>query len=56
MSFSLVRVRSSSPLPPVEGLGARFGSKPHTVAKAGTTDCVRAFRRAFDSQQKCRLD
>ena len=40
---------------PVEALGTRFGSRRHTVAKAETTGYVRAFRRAFDSQQRCRL-
>ena len=39
----------------VEALGTRFGSRPHTVAKAETTGCAQAFRRAFDWQQRCRL-
>jgi hypothetical protein len=39
----------------VEALGTRFGSKLRTVAKAETTGYVRAFRRAFDWLQRCRL-
>jgi hypothetical protein len=31
------------------------GSTPRTAAKAETTDYARAFRRAFDWQQRCRL-
>lgn len=33
----------------------RIGSRPHNVAKAETTGYARAFRRAFDWQQRCRL-
>jgi hypothetical protein len=31
-----------------------LGNIPHTAAKAGTTGCARAFRRAFDWQQRGR--
>jgi hypothetical protein len=33
----------------------QIGSRPHTAAKAGTKGCARAFRRAVDSQPRCRL-
>jgi hypothetical protein len=33
----------------------QIGSKPHTVAKGETKGYARAFRRAFDWQQICRL-
>jgi hypothetical protein len=36
-------------------LRIHLGSKPRTVAKGGTTGFARAFRRACDSQQRCRL-
>jgi hypothetical protein len=45
----------SSPFPVVASLELQAGSKPRTAAKAGTTGCARAFRRAFDWQQRCRL-
>jgi hypothetical protein len=35
--------------------GLQIGSKGHTAAKFGTTGCARAFRRAFDWHQRCRL-
>jgi hypothetical protein len=38
-----------------KALGILFGSRPHTVAKAETKGYARAFRRAFDWQQRCRL-
>jgi hypothetical protein len=47
--------RSSSPSPRVEVLATRFGSKLHNAAKVETTGSERAFRRAFGSQQRCRL-
>ena len=47
--------RFSSPIALVEEPGTRFDSRPHTVAKAETTGCVRVFRRACDWQQRCRL-
>jgi len=53
--FMSIRNEVSCPIPLVEVLGAPFGSRPHTVAKAETTGCVRAFRRACDWQQRCRL-
>jgi dTDP-glucose pyrophosphorylase len=36
-------------------LRIHLGSRPHTVAKAETTGYARAFHRAFDLQQRCRL-
>ena len=39
----------------VGALGTRFGNRRHNAAKAETTGYARAFRRACDSQQRCRL-
>jgi len=47
--------RSSAPIPLVEPLGTRFGSRLGTIVKAETTDYVRGFRRACDWQQRCHL-
>jgi hypothetical protein len=45
-----------SSLFPVAGLqGIQVGSRRQNVATTGTKGSERAFRRAFDWQQRCRL-
>jgi hypothetical protein len=46
---------SSSPNPLSGLLEPRVGSKPQNPAKVETTGYAQASRRAFDSQQRCRL-
>jgi hypothetical protein len=41
--------------PVIALLETRFGSRLHTVAKSETMGYARAFRHAFDWQQRCRL-
>src|SRR5579864_1952667 len=53
--FHSIRDEVSCPIPLIEALGTRFGSTRHTAARAGTKGCARAFRHAFDWQQRCRL-
>ena len=50
-----IRNEVSCPIPLVEALGTRFDSRPHTVAKAETTGCAPACRRAVDSPPRGRL-